>query len=98
MNGTCPGKSHGSSIRLRSGELRGGVDTLSSRQVARAVPEQFLWCCSSHVPAGEATAMRECCCLEGVYVVCNCVWVCEMVKWHPHECQDPWFSSRTLHL
>ena len=57
--------------------------------VPQTLPEQFLWCVSAHCPAGRATAIGECHCLERV-----CSVVC--IKWHPHECQDPRFSSRAL--
>lgn len=66
MNGTCSGKSHGSSIRLRSGELGGRVDTLSSRQVARAVSDSlcgvaaFMFLLGKPVPSGSAVAWRGC--------------------------------------
>lgn len=59
--------------------------------------KQFLLCGMVHCPAGEATAIKECCCHEG------CTWSAAVfgwvtcVKWRPHECQNPRFPSGASH-
>lgn len=55
-----------------------------------AVPERFLWCCTSHCSLGDplspgcARAMWGMLALQGWSCLGQMVWV----KWHPHKCES----------
>ena len=69
------GISHWYLIGLGSGEFGGQVDTLSSVSCSWGHSSTVLLCPRANCPAGGTTAIRECCCHEGVFLVSHRVWV-----------------------
>ena len=73
---TCSGMSYGSSIGLGSGEFGGHVDALSSLSCSSGHPWTVLEVWQGELSwEGAYIAITECCCQEGMYIVCNSVWV-----------------------
>lgn len=69
------GVSHWYLIGLGSGEFEGQVDTSSSVSCSWGHSSTILLCPRANCPAGGTTAIRECCCHEGVFWVSNRFWV-----------------------
>lgn len=73
-----------SSVTFRSGAFWGQMEE-AWKSFPGAAPEQFLWCGSTHHPAG------------GPMSSARVLWQMVFVRWHAHKCQAPG-SARWSHV
>lgn len=80
------------------------IDTLRARSTSWAlchapwpIPEQFLQCDRELCPSERATAISECYCHgECTWSATISEWLLHFLQLHPHQWEEPRFSSRTL--